>query len=201
MASFLTRELGLECQAGDDGFHIPVPKGKNDLKPRVILWNCEAKDKENCLVDYEANISSIPANNMVVFYNVPYGSGIEAECLAKGVRGFFYTKDPVEVIPKGLKTIINGELWVPRQVLSEFVSKQRLSPALTAFKETDKINDVLTEREREILSLIAVGATNGEIALELCISPHTVKTHIYNVFKKIGVPNRLQAALWAGKHL
>ena len=57
------------------------------------------------------------------------------------------------------------------------------------------------EREIEILGLISTGATNADIADKLIISQHTVKTHIYNIFQKIGVPNRLQAALWAGKHL
>ena len=59
----------------------------------------------------------------------------------------------------------------------------------------------LTRREIEILSMLAVGATNEEIAEALFISPNTVKTHIYNIFKKIHVPNRLQAALWAAKNL
>jgi DNA-binding CsgD family transcriptional regulator len=49
--------------------------------------------------------------------------------------------------------------------------------------------------------MISVGAKNEEIADKLFISPNTVKTHIYNIFKKIDVPNRLQAALWAAKHL
>jgi DNA-binding CsgD family transcriptional regulator len=49
--------------------------------------------------------------------------------------------------------------------------------------------------------MVVSGATNEEIAARICISPHTVKTHIYNIFKKIKVPNRLQAALWAAKNL
>jgi DNA-binding CsgD family transcriptional regulator len=60
---------------------------------------------------------------------------------------------------------------------------------------------ILTPREIEILSLVAIGAKNEEIAEKLFISSNTVKTHIYNIFKKIDVPNRLQAALWAAKNL
>ena len=59
----------------------------------------------------------------------------------------------------------------------------------------------LTRRETEILALIAAGHTNEEMAEKLFISPHTVKTHVYNIFQKIAVPNRLQAALWAAKNL
>ena len=57
-------------------------------------------------------------------------------------------------------------------------------------------HNILTNREKEIVNLIAVGHSNTEIADKLCISHHTVKTHINNLFKKIDVPNRLQATLW-----
>ncbi len=60
---------------------------------------------------------------------------------------------------------------------------------------------ILTPRQIEILALVAVGATNEQIADKLCISPQTVKSHLYNIFKKINVPNRVQAALWAAKNL
>ena len=59
----------------------------------------------------------------------------------------------------------------------------------------------LTRREKEILDLIANGYSNQQIADELFISPHTVKTHLHNVFKKINVKRRLQAALWAAQNL
>ena len=59
----------------------------------------------------------------------------------------------------------------------------------------------LTPRELEILALVSIGANNEAIAEKLFVSPHTVKTHLYHIFKKINVPSRLQAALWAAKHL
>jgi DNA-binding CsgD family transcriptional regulator len=60
---------------------------------------------------------------------------------------------------------------------------------------------MLTERETEVIALLSIGASNEEIAEKLCVSPFTIKTHLYNIFKKVGVPNRFQAALWAAKNL
>ena len=60
---------------------------------------------------------------------------------------------------------------------------------------------VLSPRQVEILAHVAVGFKSQEIADKLCISPHTVNTHLYNLCKKINAPNRLQAILWATKNL
>jgi len=61
--------------------------------------------------------------------------------------------------------------------------------------------ELLTEREKQILNKLCKGATNNDIATTLFISEHTVRTHIYNIFKKIKVKNRTQAMYWATVNL
>lgn len=63
-----------------------------------------------------------------------------------------------------------------------------------------KIETDLTNREIEVLRLMAEGATNTEIAVILSISPHTVKSHVVHIFNKLGVNDRTQAAVWAARH-
>ncbi len=100
-------------------------------------------------------------------------------------------------IIKGIQAIFEGELWLSRKIMTRYIlnnHRQSLPP------NKDK-STFLSRREEEILLMVAEGVTNEDIADKLCISRHTVKTHIYNIFKKINATSRFQAALWAVKHL
>ena len=66
--------------------------------------------------------------------------------------------------------------------------------------EDETLDDALTYREREVLALLALGAKNREIANELYLSLDTIKTHVRNVFTKLGVSNRTQAAIVAHEY-
>ncbi len=72
----------------------------------------------------------------------------------------------------------------------------------TSLSEDDsfEIQTDLTDREMEVLRLMAKGATNTEISEALSISPHTVKSHIIHIFNKLAVNDRTQAAVWATRH-
>lgn len=112
------------------------------------------------------------------------------------VNGGFLHDCPQGLLIKGIKAIFGGELWFPRKVLQQYLVKSR------AFNKTFARNEVnLTDREIEVLKVMATGAKNSDIAAVLNLSPHTIKTHIYNIFKKINASNRLQAVNWAQENL
>jgi len=132
----------------------------------------------------------------IVLFNIEPDDKIEKEAVDRGVRGIFYDSEPPGRFPKGILAVLNGELWYSREVLSKCALEAKSPVKLPAGPAA-----TLTTREKEILTKIASGAGNKEIADDLCISTYTVKTHIYNIYKKINVPNRLQAMLWLSKNV
>jgi LuxR family transcriptional regulator of csgAB operon len=116
--------------------------------------------------------------------------------MRRGVQGFFYREDELSLFLKGIKTLFSGEIWLSRDILVNLVLNSNITKMPSGQEKAG-----LTAREMEILALVSMGAKNFEIAEKLYISPHTVKTHLYNLFKKINVDNRFQAALWATQNL
>jgi len=198
LAQFADTEIGMDlsCVCCDSQQEIPLLVDIQTRHTSMILLDCEDRSLDGSLRILEALEEPYFRHYLVVLFNVKPSAGIEDLSLEIGVKGFFYSDDPMERITKGIQMIFAGELWVSREILSKSYAKSRKGerPLL-------KKNNPLTDRETEILALISAGAKNDQIAEELCISPNTVKTHIYNIFKKIRVPNRLQAALWAVKNL
>jgi DNA-binding CsgD family transcriptional regulator len=80
-------------------------------------------------------------------------------------------------------------------VVDRWLTPRRDRQPLLPLKQ-DYDHPLLTEREREILRYVSLAATNAQIAYDLRISEHTVKTHLYNIFRKIRVRNRTQACNW-----
>jgi LuxR family transcriptional regulator of csgAB operon len=197
MAFFLDQLTEMKCLTGEDLHSIQeMVDDDSEGQSNLVLLDCQGKSLERLLGELEACGPELLSRVFVALFNVDPRLRIEQEALVRGARGFFYEQDSLDRFPKGIDTILDGELWVSREIMCKCILKQK---RLGSFPNRDTTG--LTPRETEILAMVAVGAKNEEIAEKLCISPHTVKTHIYNIFKKIDVPNRLQAALWAANNL
>jgi len=197
VAYYLERSTHAKCLEKPDPSELPAADEVNFRPPRLILFDCLYQDMDACLGDIESFVRTLSSGDHCALFNLHRGMDIEQRALALGVRGFFYVEDPIDQLPRGIGAILGGELWVSREIATRFILDKKESPFIAARRE----QSVLSRREIEILALVAAGATNDEIAGKLYISTNTVKTHIYNIFKKINVPNRLQAALWAVKNL
>ena len=128
--------------------------------------------------------------------NLIRGLRIEEELVTRGVRGIFYANDLPDHLQKGVLGLLEGKIWISREIMSRFIPETREAKRLSANE-----GSVLSKREVEILNLVSRGAMNTEIGEELYISRHTVKSHLYSIYKKIKVANRLEAALWAKENL
>lgn len=108
--------------------------------------------------------------------------------------GIFRHDDDESRLIEGVKAVLHGNLTAELSVMH---------PAMYAAEHTscESDNIPLTERECEILNELRHGATNMDIARALFISENTVRTHLYNVFRKLSVKNRTQAVSWANENL
>lgn len=116
-----------------------------------------------------------------------------------GVNGIFPEACDERHLLQGVKSMQAGENWLPRRLLDRWLQRQR--DRLPLFHAPSLVQKKpLTERERQILRHVGEASTNAQIAYDLSISEHTVKTHLYNIFRKIRVRNRTEACNWVRAH-
>jgi DNA-binding NarL/FixJ family response regulator len=120
------------------------------------------------------------------------------EAVEAGASGFLSKDLPADEILKATKAAAEGE------VLIDPVTLTRLLAQVAREREEQRdalalLND-LTERERQILQLLAQGKRNDDIAADLFISPQTVQTHVRNILGKLRVHSKLEAVAFAVKH-
>lgn len=191
------------------------------LEPKIVVVG-EASDGEEAV----ARARELKPHIILMDLNMPRVSGIEAtrlvrqelpqvkiialtvhdddqrifEVIKAGVSGYILKDvDPGSLL-KTILAVHSGEIVIHPTVTSRLLGEfHRLTEVAQAAEEREAIAELLTHREMEILKHIAKGKSNREIAESLCISEKTVKNHISNIFRKIQVEDRTQAALFAVK--
>ncbi|MFM2582390.1 LuxR C-terminal-related transcriptional regulator [Vibrio campbellii] len=129
------------------------------------------------------------------------GHDLDASELASWphVKGIFGPNDSMEKLCQGLSAIISGENWLSRRLLDQLVNYYKGKEVHHVVEPAIEVE--LTRREVQVLQMLKEGGSNMEIADSLFISEHTIKSHLYNIFRKIEVKNRTQATSWAKRNL
>ena len=118
------------------------------------------------------------------------------EALKAGASGFLLKRTPAEDLVAGIRVVAEGEALLAPSVTQRLIETFRQRPEAAPSRDESELDD-LTEREREVLVLVARGMTNGEIAVHLFLSEGTVKTHVKRIFAKLGLHDRTQAVILA----
>jgi DNA-binding NarL/FixJ family response regulator len=108
-----------------------------------------------------------------------------------GASGFLYKDVDPSALVQAVRAVHGGQVLLAPEAAEAMLASANGSSGTPA---------QLTEREREVLALIAAGRSNREIARSLAVAEKTVKTHVSNVLMKLGVQDRTQAALYAVRH-
>ncbi|MBT3165176.1 response regulator transcription factor [Streptomyces sp. Vc74B-19] len=113
--------------------------------------------------------------------------------LRAGAAGYVYKDIDPDALAGAIRSVHAGHVLLQAEVAGALLSQEENAPG------TGRAGS-LTEREREVLGLIADGRANREIARALVLSEKTVKTHVSNILMKLDLADRTQAALWAVRH-
>ncbi len=173
-----------------------VPAGAADAAVLLFLVDASSLKPADAL-DILDELPLAEQTVRIAFFNLDDGKeNIDALAAHPAMNGVFPRDCPQDQLVKGVQAILNGEVWLPRRILERYMTKTRVYK-----RPSSAAAAALTDREIEVLRVMATGAKNTDIAEQLNLSPHTIKTHIYNIFKKINAANRLQAVNWAQENL
>ena len=162
------------------------------VKPHVLLLDINMPVKNGIEVLNE--IRNKKLNIKVLILTVHNEIDYLLKAMDMGVNGYILKESDFSELKKAIDTVMSGETYIQPSLIP--VLNNRM---VSRDKDKDKIEE-LTKRELEVLIEVANGKLNKEIANELKISERTVKNHISNIFKKIDVNDRTQAAVFAIKN-
>ena len=141
-----------------------------------------------------AKISNLSPVTKIIMLTASEQEDDVVQALKAGARGYIVKGVTARELKTILRAVNSGEAYVTPTLAAALLSDFQVKKSNA--KQKDPFDD-LTEREREILELVASGMSNKEIAAKLFLSEKTVKHHMTNILQKLHVSNRVQAALLA----
>jgi len=165
--------------------------------PDVVLMDVEFKGGMSG-IDATRRIKEASPSTKVVIMTAHDDDRSLVDAVEAGASGFLSKDEAAQELLSAAKAAAEGEVLIDPSTLARLlpqVARERAEQ-----RDALALLGDLTDREREILALLAQGMRNGDIAAQLYISPQTVQTHVRNILGKLRVHSKLEAVAFAVKH-
>jgi two-component system nitrate/nitrite response regulator NarL len=188
----------------DEGLNVvgAVADGDSAVKlversaPDVVLMDLDLPGLSG--VETTRLIAEIAPRTRVVILTIDAGEQSVIDAIGAGACGYLLKGTSLEALVAGIRAAVDGESLISAAIAAKLFEHLRAEGHRTTAER--RVFEELSQREVEILKLLAVGKRNTEIAEELFISPHTVRNHISNILAKLQISNRMEATVYAIKN-
>jgi DNA-binding NarL/FixJ family response regulator len=164
------------------------------LKPDILLLDLRMPEKDGLAVLEEVNFDTL--GTRVIVLTAAEDDRDVVRAMRLGARGVVLKQSASDLLLKSIRKVADGEIWLDNRMTAEVIDAFKKSAEAGQRRE----KPLLSDREKEIVQLVAQGFRNREIGEKLFISEQTVKNHLHNIFDKLGVSDRLELALYAIHH-
>lgn len=190
VTSYLSSQSDIEviAEADDGGEAVRLAL---ELKPDIILLDLVMKEMDGIEATRQI-IKQWPEAKIIIVTSFLDDEKVYP-ALEAGATSYMLKTSKASEIAEAIRSTYEGQSILEPEVTGKIMNRMREKPA-------DHLHNQLTERENEILLLIAQGKTNQEIAEQLFIALKTVKVHVSNILGKLEVSDRTQAVIYAFKH-
>ncbi len=179
------RCIGTASSAEEAVDRIPI------IRPDVVLMDINLGTQESGIDVVRALKPRIPDTNFMICTVYEEDEKI-FEALSAGASGYILKKTPPGRMLEAIRELYEGGAPMSSQIARKVVAAFQQQQSQHSFSDSEKLN-VLTTREMEILELLSKGLMYKEIASQTFLSPETVRKHVYHIYEKLHVTNRVAA--------
>ncbi|WP_094547163.1 response regulator [Petroclostridium xylanilyticum] len=183
-------EVVAQASNGEEAVNLAM-----EVQPDVILMDINMPKVNG--IQAIAQLKEKGCSSKIIMLTIHADREYLVKTVQLGAAGYVLKDADSDVLIKAIQSVYKGQSYIQPTMTTELIKEFTKG---VSEEHSNKNQNLLTQREIEVLELIAEGMLNKEIAAKLYISEKTVKNHVSNIFKKLNVSDRTQAAIYAFKH-
>ena len=163
--------------------------------PDIVVISADLEDGSAKGFSALSEIRTSHPNIPIVMLMSARNRDLVVEAFRGGARGVVFRSESFDMLCKCLHSVHAGQIWASTSEMHQILSALRTAVPMRVVNAHG--DELLTERQKQLVSLVAEGLTNREISQQLHLSEHTVKNYLFRIFDKLGVASRAELIIYA----